>query len=91
MSNKFKKGDRVILTSEEVIPTPSWPVWGSKHQCVGTIINTSNNITWVLWDNGKSKMLLYYSLSHFTGVEENSLSPNVAFMLYKRRRNENRR
>ena len=84
MANKFKDDDRVILTDKGLIPFPDWPVWGSEYECVGTIIETRHGFIHVLWDNGYSKITLPKSLSHFNGREENTLSPNVAFMLYKR-------
>lgn len=88
MSDKFKIDDRVILTADHLIPFPDWPVWGSKHSCVGTITDADGGLIWVTWDNGTSKMILSRNLSHFTGPEEDSLSPNIAFMLYKRKNNE---
>lgn len=92
MSNKFNIGDRVILTGEGLIPFHNWPVWGSEHQCVGTVVDTNGSFTWVDWDNGvATKQILAPNLSHFTGREENSLSPNIAFLKYKRSRNESRR
>jgi hypothetical protein len=38
MSNKFKEGDRVILTGSGLTLSDSWPVWGSEFSCIGTIM-----------------------------------------------------
>ena len=88
MSKKFKIGDRIILTGEHIMPLPDWPVWGSKYGCIGTVTETGYSLIYVLWDNGNSKIVLPVNLSHFTGREEKSLSPNIAFKLYKRKSNE---
>lgn len=86
MSDIFKIGDRVILTGKHLIPYKDWPVWGSKYSCVGTIIDVRGGLSWVTWDNDtdRTRMIKSYSLSHFTGGEEKSLSPNLAFLKYKR-------
>ena len=91
MSKKFEEGDRVILTGEGLIPFKNWPVWGSKYSCVGTITNIRHSFVHVLWDNGNSKALIRSKISHFTGREKKSLSPNIAFMLYKRSVNATRK
>ena len=92
MSNKFDVGDRVILTNDNIKPTKNCPVCGSRHQCVGTVVDIDRSLVWVNWDNGvATNIVLALNLSHFTGRQENSLSPNIAFMLYKRSRNESRR
>jgi len=88
MSKKLKKGDRVILTGKKLIPYTDWPVWGSKYECVGTITNVINNLIHILWDNGSKKAVTSDYISHFTGREENSLSPNILFMLHKGKINE---
>ena len=87
MSNEFKKGDRVILTGENIIPTRQWPVWESEHGCVGIIVEIAGGLVWVDWDNGITKMILPNSLSHFSGGGQNVLSPNAAFLKYKRKTN----
>jgi len=87
MSDKFSAGDRVILTGENIIPTKQWPVWESEHGCVGTIVECDGNLIWVNWDNGITKMLLAISLSHSNPGEQNALSPNLAFLKYKRKTN----
>ena len=87
MANKFKEGDRVILTGEGLIPFPDWPVWGSKYSCIGTIVEISHGLAHINWDNGYNMMNLLENISRFDGREENSLSPNISFMLYKRSKN----
>lgn len=85
MSKKFEVGNRVILTGKGLLPFPDWPVWDSEFSCVGTITRIqTGRYPQVLWDNGHSKILSSNSISHFTGREENFLSPNISFMLYKR-------
>ena len=88
MSNKFEIDDRVILTGEGLIPFPDWPVWGSKYSCIGTIVEISHGLAHINWDNGYNMMNLLENISHFNGREEKSLSPNIAFKLYKRKNNE---
>jgi hypothetical protein len=88
MSIKYKAGDRVILTGKTLIPYPDWPVWGSKYSCVGTVADIKRELVHVIWDNDHRKIILPSSLSHFTGREDKSLSPNIAFMLYKRNKHE---
>ena len=91
MSNKFVNGDRVILVGKELIPTKDWPVWGSEYSCVGTINGIGNGYSYIYWDNGRKRTIDDSYLRHFTGREEDSLSPNVAFLKYKRGINEKRK
>ena len=88
MSDKFEEGDRVILIGESIIPTRQWPVWESKHGCVGTIVAIDGGLAWVDWDNGITKMILPINLSHSNPGEQNALSPNRAFLKYKRKLND---
>jgi hypothetical protein len=90
MSKKFEQGDRVILVGKELIPTKDWPVWGSKHSCVGTVDGIGSAYTNVQWDNGRSRTIGNYYLQRFTNQEEKSSSPNIdpnlAFLHRKWRR-----
>lgn len=88
MSDKYKEGNRVILTGKTLIPYPDWPVWGSKHSCVGTVVQIRRGFVHILWDNGYSKVVTPDSLSHYRGEENGTLCPNIAFMLHKRKVNE---
>jgi len=90
MDKNFKVGDRVILTGKGLIPYKSWPVWGSKYSCVGTIndIGASEIYSNVHWDNGTHQVLQVRHLSHFNAPAGDSLSPNIAFLKYKRKINE---
>lgn len=85
---KFEMGDRVILVGEELIPWKTWPVWGSKYSCVGTIDGIGSAYSNVQWDNGSNRMIDSHYLRHFAGVEE--ISPNRAFIMYKRSINAKR-
>ena len=88
MSNKFEKGDRVILTGKHLLPGPEWPVWGSEYECVGVVTDVDRYLAWIRWDNNITKVIQTTSLSHFTGGKAKSLSPNLAFLKYKREQNE---
>jgi len=86
MSDKLEPGDRVVLTGKGIIPTPSWPLWGSDLACVGTVVhNDMGSLVGVLWDNGKEKIVLDISLSYYTGTDKDTVSPNIAFLQYKRK------
>jgi len=87
MSDKFEEGDRVTLTGENIILAGRGAVYGPEHGCVGTIVDIAEDLVWVDWDNGITKMILSSNLSHFTGQEQNSLSPNHAFVIHKRKIN----
>jgi len=83
MTEKLNIGDRVILTDISLIPAKFWPVWGSKYECVGTVTDIEDNIVSIAWDNNKHVMLTHRHLSLHT---DQSLSPNAAFLKYKRSR-----
>ncbi len=42
---KFKVGDRVTLTTGKHGQGYKNPVWGSRHQCVGTVVNSQSKFT----------------------------------------------
>jgi len=84
----FKEGDRVILVGEDIIPTPSWPVWGSKHSCVGTVEGLGSDSVYIRWDNSRTAAITMNYIQHFTGQERDSLLPNLSFLKHKRKINE---
>jgi len=93
MAKPFKENDRVILTGKGLTPLPDWPIWGSKYSCVGTITNVNHEthgFLRVLWDNGVSMMARVPNISHYHGQKKDALSPNVALMLHKRRKKNER-
>jgi hypothetical protein len=90
MSNKFNVGDRVILTGLHLIPALDWPVWGSEYGCVGTVVDVDKGLTWVTWNTGGTRMILSKNLTFYTGQKEPPVSPNLAFLKYKRTRHEQR-
>lgn len=57
---------RVILT-KNYIATPSFPVWGSKHQCLGTVKNFTLYRAKVEWDNGTE---MTFRKDHLTVVND---------------------
>jgi len=86
--HKFKVNDRVILTYD-YIPTEEYPVWGSRHECVGTVYGMKDGGTRVLveWDNGTA----HDYPSTRVSLYDTRLSidnPNRAF---KRRKNDRNR
>ena len=87
MSNKFNIEDRVILVGKHIIPTSSWPVWGSKHGCTGTIVDILAYDYTIKWDNGK---ILCVGSDWLEASNEDIGNPNVVFSKYKRILNEER-
>ena len=84
-------GDRVILTYKYIAGN-SYPVWGSKFECIGTIIEIKKNAgrIRVEWDNGKKYDYPASTLSLAdTSILDQSgkpavPNPNQAFRLHKR-------
>ncbi len=74
----FRIGDRVVLVNNgRIIPTPGWPVWGSKHECTGTVVGTMTERRYaersvtkvrVQWDNGEGNTHLERLLQHAADV-----------------------
>ena len=90
-------GDRVILTYKYIAGN-SYPVWGSKFECIGTIIEVGDNRTRVDWDNGRTYQYPMSALDHapmgstrlatskaildYCGTTA-VIDPNTAFRIYK--------
>lgn len=80
----IKKGDRVILSAPHYIPTPEYPVWGSEHECVGTVRAASKSgsydryTIYVDWDNGKRNHFVSSNIS-LAGNRCAKLNPNSIF------------
>ena len=94
---KFRIGDRVILSDKIgfIIPTPSWPVWGSDYSCAGTVRGVmtekrfkepSATTVRVLWDNNESNIHSEENLFHADSPLP-SPEPNRAFRRRKRDKN----
>lgn len=86
--DKFRAGDRVILTDRNYCATKQCPVWGSTYMCVGTIIGitvlaTTTGMANIQWDNGTVSSQFLGSLTLHN--EEKGADPNRAFLLEKKR------
>lgn len=88
---EFQQDDRVILVYK-YIPGPSYPVWGSEYECVGTIVEltTKNRRVRVEWDNGNRYEYPAVALDRVDSTvldhrgKPAVLNPNKAFRLHKR-------
>lgn len=78
---------RVILPHKEnhfYFPTERYPVWGSDHQTIGTVIamTKSGDSAIILWDNGERNN---FPIRQLEIVDEEGMAknPNVGFKNYK--------
>ncbi len=73
---KFKIGDRVRLTKDQLGDTESNPIWNGKHgKTKGTVVDIHYNLVLlpfviVKWDGGKKNAYLDVDISFITELPE---------------------
>lgn len=82
----FKPGERVIMpTTNDYVPTKSYPMQETRFACIGTVKGTykeDRNYTNVNWDNGNSGIYVH-TLLQLIGKEALPENPNTGFRMSK--------
>lgn len=81
----FVDETRVVLVGDHYKPEPAEPVWGSQHECVGTVISfcspSSEYDVEIKWDNGEGNPYKLEDLRAQPALNKND--PNYTFKTKK--------